>query len=117
MGRKPAPTTGELEEIREQLRAEIREARGTLKDLQAAVKVARETAPQLVTEILHEEVKRQLAELQATTARAMDDSVKRVMAKFDELHRLLTGQDHASRRAGTEPLPSAIADYVKRTQR
>lgn len=103
-------TVEQLDEVREQLRAEIREGRETLKDLHAAIKEARQVAPKLVTDILMAEVSRQLEALSEHTTKAMDDNVARVIAKFDELFRTITGQDHASRRAGNPSIPDLIAE-------
>ena len=114
MAQRTQPTAEQMEQVRDQLRAEVREARGTLKDLRAAIKEAREIGPELVRGILTAEVARQLDGLGEHTKKAMDDSTSRVIAKFDELFRVITGQDHASRRAGKTSIPDAIAAYVER---
>jgi DNA anti-recombination protein RmuC len=113
---KTSPTTEQLEQVRDQLRAEIREGRETLKDLHAAIKEARDVAPRLITDILTAEVTRQLEELGEQTKKAMDDSVARVIAKFDELFRVITGQDHATRRAGKPSIPGLIAERFTETE-
>ncbi|MFJ6841401.1 hypothetical protein ACIQRE_01890 [Streptomyces griseoluteus] len=114
MPSRKTPTAGDLEKTREQLRAEIREARETLKDLHAATKNARQLAPALVTSVLQAEVERQLGLLGEHTERAMDESVKRVVAKFDELYAVMTGQDHATRRSGQMSIPDLLAERAKR---
>ncbi|MFJ4551051.1 hypothetical protein ACIP4X_17795 [Streptomyces sp. NPDC088817] len=111
---KNQPTPEDLEQVRDQLRAEIREARETLKDLRAAVKDARAVAPQIVTELLTAEVAKQLETLGEHTKKAMDDSAARVIEQFDELFKVITGQDHASRRAGKPSIPDLIQNYEGR---
>ncbi|MHC3474654.1 DASH complex subunit DAD2 [Streptomyces sp. 7R007] len=113
MAPKSQPTAEQLEQLRDQLRAEIREGRETLKDLHAAIKEARALAPQLVGAMLTEEVSKQLEVLSERTEKAMDHSVARVIAKFDELFRVITGQDHASRRAGKPSIPELIEDHAR----
>ncbi|MGW3152726.1 hypothetical protein [Streptomyces sp. NPDC001089] len=113
---KAQPTVEQLEQARDQLRAEIREGRETLKDLHAAIRTAREIAPKLVTDVLTAEVSRQLEGLGEQTKKAMDDSVKRVIAKFDELFRVITGQDHASRRAGKPSIPELVAKHFPESE-
>ncbi|WP_329214912.1 Atg14 domain-containing protein [Streptomyces sp. NBC_01485] len=106
---KKEPTTQDLEHVRDELRAEIREGRETLKDLQAAIKEARAVAPRIVTDLLTAEVAKQLEKLSDHTKKAMDDSAARVIAKFDELFRVITGQDPESRRAGKASIPELLA--------
>ncbi|WP_329214906.1 hypothetical protein OG352_05490 [Streptomyces sp. NBC_01485] len=110
MPAKTQPSTEQLEQARDQLRAAIREGRETLKDLRAAIKEAREVAPRLVTDILTAEVTRQIEVLGVHTKKAMDDSAARVIRKFDDLFRAITGQDHATRHAGRPSIPELIAD-------
>ncbi|MEV7871473.1 hypothetical protein AB0P17_36480 [Streptomyces sp. NPDC088124] len=105
---KKQPTTEQLEQIRDQLREEIREARGTLKDLRAEIRTARRLLPELAAERISSEVATQLARLGDATTTAMEAAVNRVNAKFDELYDIITGQDHASRRAGEPSIPDLI---------
>lgn len=95
----------DLQQIRDQLREEIREARGTLKDLRYEIKTARELVPLLTDELFTAEVKKQVDDLTKVTEKAMQDSVERVTKTFDDLAALLMGQDRASHRKGMVPIP------------
>ncbi|MCQ9178576.1 hypothetical protein KMT30_05935 [Streptomyces sp. IBSBF 2953] len=116
MSQKREPTVEDLVQVRDQLRAEIREGRETLKDLRGAIKEARGVAPRIVTDLLTAEVTTQLKVLSDHTKRAMDDSVARVIAKFDDLFRAITGQDHTARRAGKPSIPDLIAQRSAETK-
>lgn len=104
----PEPTTEDLQQLRDQLRTEIREARETLKDLRYEIKTARELVPLLTDELFETEVAKQLKALGEETEKAMDRSVDRVTAKFDQLYDILTGQDRQSRRAGKPTVPELL---------
>ena len=73
------PGVEELEQTRDQLRAEIREARETLKDLRYEIKTARELVPLLTYELFTAEVKKQVAELSRVTEKAMDEHDRRLI--------------------------------------
>jgi hypothetical protein len=102
------PTTAELEQLRDQLRAEIREARGTLKDLRHEIKTARELIPLLTDELFAAEVKKQVDRLGKVTDEAMRRSVERVTKTFDTLGELLMGEDRTSRRKGKPSIPELL---------
>ncbi|MEV0441840.1 hypothetical protein AB0I84_06015 [Streptomyces spectabilis] len=102
------PTAEDLTQIRDQLRAEIREARETLKDLRREIKDARTLIPLLTDELFKAEVKKQVDALGTSTVTAMDAAVERVNAKFDGLYDLLTGQDRHSRRKGRPSIPELL---------
>lgn len=87
----------ELEAVRDQVRAEIREAREVLKDIRAEIKEARTLIPLLTDELFEVEVRKQIAELGRATEKAMDASVERVIAKFDKLSKILMGEEHSQR--------------------
>lgn len=99
------PSVDDLQQTRDELRAEISEARGTLKDLRREIKTARELVPLLTDELFTAEVKKQVDALTKVTEKAMRDSVERVTKTFDDLAALLMGEDRASRRQGKVPLP------------
>ncbi|MEU9349047.1 hypothetical protein AB0D74_48405 [Streptomyces sp. NPDC048278] len=99
------PSIEDLTRIRDELREEIREAHGALKDLRREVKDARELVPLLVDELFMAEVKKQVDQLGTATKEAMDAATKRVFDKFDELGQYVMGEDRASRRKGKVPLP------------
>ncbi|MFJ2178923.1 hypothetical protein ACIOHE_39275 [Streptomyces sp. NPDC087851] len=105
---KKQPTTEQLAETRDQLRAEIREARETLKDLRTEIKTARGLVPDLTAERISAEVQTQLARLADATTTAMDTAVDRINRQFDGLYDTLMGQDRASRRAGEPSIPDLI---------
>ncbi|MFI6337818.1 hypothetical protein [Streptomyces sp. NPDC050535] len=105
------PTAEQLQELRDQLRAEIREAHGTLKDLRAEIKTARELVPLLTDEAFSAEVAKQLGQLEEVTKDAMDTSVARVTATFDQLRDVLLGQDRQSRRRGRTPIPDLLRGH------
>lgn len=108
MAAKNPPQDEQLEQLRDQVRAEIREARETLKDLRREIKDARTLVPLLTDELFEAEVKKRVDELGRVTEKAMEDSVARVIAKFDVLYDTLTGQDRQSRRAGKPSIPELL---------
>ncbi|MGW4107022.1 hypothetical protein [Streptomyces sp. NPDC004976] len=102
------PTTEELQQLRDELRAEIREAHGTLKDLRTEIKTARELVPLLTDELFTAEVKKQLDQLTEATGEAMEQAVAKVTRSFDDLAATLMGEDRRSRRKGAVPLPMLL---------
>lgn len=95
----------DLQQTRDQLREEIREARGILKDLRREIKDARELVPLLAEELFRTEVKKQVDQLTKVTDDAMRRSVEKITKSFGELAATLMGEDRASRRQGKVPLP------------
>lgn len=95
----------DLQELREQLRAEIREARETLKDLRREIRDARTLVPLLTDELFEAEVQKQVDALAKVNEDAMRRSVEKITSAFDELAATLMGEDRASRRRGRVPLP------------
>lgn len=112
--KKTPPSADDLQQLRDELRAEIREARETLKDLRHEIRDARVLFPLLTDELFAAEVKRQVDALSTTTAKAMDESTARVIATFDTLRDLLLGQDRQSLRAGKASIPDllGVADQL-----
>lgn len=98
----------DLQQIRAELREEIREAHGTLKDLRHEIKTARELVPLLTDELFTAEVKKQVDALTKVTDKAMRSSVERVTKTFDELRDVLMGQDRTSQRRGRVPIPDLL---------
>lgn len=105
---KTPPTTEQLEQVRDQLRTEIREARETLSDLRREIKDARTLVPLLTDELFQAEVRKRVDELARVTEKAMEESVARVVKRFDELADILTGQDRKTRRAGKPSVPALV---------
>ncbi|KPC86270.1 hypothetical protein ADL35_12365 [Streptomyces sp. NRRL WC-3753] len=101
-----------LEQTRDELREEIREAHGVLKDLRHEIKTARELVPLLTDEAFGAEVTKQVGELEAATKQAMDTAVDGIFKSFDELRAMLMGEDRASRRKGRTPIPEALRAYL-----
>jgi uncharacterized membrane protein len=95
----------DLQHIRAQLREEIREAHGILKDLRREIKEARELIPLRTDELFTAEVKKQVDQLSKVTDEAMRRSVETVTKSFDDLAATFMGEDRASRRKGKVPLP------------
>ncbi|NUS29797.1 MAG: hypothetical protein HOV92_37040 [Streptomyces sp.] len=98
---------GDLHKTRDQLREEIREARGALKDLRYEIKTARELAETTrglaaelaetqVRDLLEAEVTRQVTALGDQTQQQMSKSVAKVIAEFDKLRDLLLGNGHVA---------------------
>lgn len=108
MAAKNPPQDEQWEQLRDELRSEIREARETLKDLRRETRDARTLIPLLTDELFTAEVKKHVDQLGRATEKAMDSSVARVMKKFDDLFDLLTGQDRQSRRAGKASVPELL---------
>lgn len=109
----------DLQQIRDQLREEIREARGLLKDLRYEIKTARELVPLLTDDLFTTEVKKQVDALTKVTDKAMRDSVERVTKTFDELGAMLMGKDKASVRKGKPSIPELLKHpaVIARVQR
>ncbi|WP_405994981.1 hypothetical protein [Streptomyces sp. NBC_00986] len=115
------PGTEELRQIRDQLQEEIREARGTLKDLRYEIKTARDltaTTHQLVTELaetqvrdlLAAEVTRQVTALGEETGKQMSKSTAKVIAEFDRLRDLLLGREHVADGREERSIPELLQD-------
>ena len=115
--------TEDLQQLLGQLRAEISEARGTLKDLRYEIKAARElttTTRQLVTELaetqvrglLADEVTRQVTALGKEIEKQMRESVAKVIAEFDTLRDLLLGREHVAASREDRSIPELLEDPV-----
>lgn len=116
------PTTAEdLAAINEQLIAQIREARGTLKDLRNEIKTAREAiaatrsgaaelAKTHVRPLLEAEVVRQVDALREETSGQMRKSVAKVIAEFDTLRDLLLGNKRPADRQDEHSIPELLQD-------
>ncbi len=102
------PTTEDLQRLHEQLREEIREAHGVLGDLRREIREARELVPLLTDDLFTAEVKKQLDQLAEATGEAMDRNVAKVIKSFEDLAATLMGEDRASRRKGTVPIPDLL---------
>lgn len=107
-----ARRVADLEQTRDELREELREARGVLKDLRREIRIARALVPLLTDEAFAAEVTKQVGQLEAATKQAQDAAVQRILKSFDELHATLMGEDKASRRKGRTPIPEALRAYV-----
>lgn len=118
------PTTAEdLTAVREQLREEISEARGTLKDLRHEIRTARgliDATREFVTRLVQEDVKAvleaevatQVALLGKTTEEAMSKSVDKVNKEFDHLADLLMGRERATEDREKRSIPELLEDPV-----
>lgn len=115
------PATDDLATVRDQLRAEISDARGTLKDLRHEIKTAREliaSTREFVTRLVQEDVKArleaevttQVALLGKTTDEAMRKSVEKVNAEFDHLADLLMGRERATADREKRSIPELLQD-------
>lgn len=102
------PSTEDLQKTLDELRAEIREAHGVLKDLRGEIRTARELVPLLTDELFAAEVKKQVDALGTATDKAMDAAVEGVFAKFDKLHAHLLGEDKQRRRKGKPSVPDLL---------
>lgn len=108
MPKPTVPAADDLARVRDELRAEIREARETLKDLRAEIRDARTLIPLLTDEAFTAEVKRNVRALERQTRRAMDEATSRVISEFDKLRDVLTGQTNRERRTGKPSIPDLI---------
>jgi hypothetical protein len=111
----------DLQQTRDQLREEIREARGTLKDLRYEIKTARdlvqatqgltaELAETHVRDLLAAEVTRQVTALGEETGRQMRKSTAKVIAEFDKLRDLLLGNDRTADGREDRSIPELLQD-------
>lgn len=117
------PTTEDLAAAREQLRHEISEARGTLKDLRHEIKAAREvieatrtTAAELaethVRPLLEAEVGRQVDALGRVNEQTMRKSVEKVISEFDKIRDLLLGNKAVADGREEHSIPELLQDPV-----
>ncbi|WP_171110608.1 MULTISPECIES: hypothetical protein [unclassified Streptomyces] len=115
------PATDDLAQIRDQLREEIREARGTLKDLRYEIKTARElieSTHDLATQLCREKVEAAMkAEVTAAidavrkaTSEQMRTSTAKVIAEFDKLRDLLLGHDRVADGREERSIPELLQD-------
>lgn len=113
---RAVPTDDHLEQVRDQLRAEIREGREMLADLRREMKAARTLVPLLTDELFDAEVRKHVEALGEETQKAMGESVSRVVKTFDDLTAMLMGTARQSVRAGHLPLP-VLAEYYAQLPR
>ncbi|HKX69895.1 MAG TPA: hypothetical protein VJM75_01650 [Acidimicrobiales bacterium] len=117
------PTTDDLNKTREQLRAELREARGTIKDLRHEIREARQLAEatrELVTRlaqtevlaVVEAEVTKQVGILGEKTSEAMRQSVDKVNSEFDKLRDLLLGNERVADGREERSIPELLQDPV-----
>jgi phage shock protein A len=100
-------STEDLAQLREQLREEISEARGTLKDLRREIKTARELvtaakdlaatlADDTVRAAIEAEVTKQIETLGKVTEQQMEKSCAKVISEFDKFRDLLLGNERTA---------------------
>lgn len=115
------PPTEDPQKTREQLGAEIREGRETLKDLRHEIKTARElmeATRQFVTRLAQEEVKavveaevtKQVTALREETNEVMRKSTAKVIAEFDKLRDLLLGHERVADGREDRSIPELLQD-------
>jgi hypothetical protein len=96
----------------EDAREVIREAHGATRDLRQLIAETRRMIASEVEATLKKQlvtsVKESMEQVGAATKDAMDEAVRRVNAKFDELEAILTGSDPKSRRQGKPSLEELI---------
>uniref|UniRef100_A0AAU2A2C4 Uncharacterized protein n=1 Tax=Streptomyces sp. NBC_00093 TaxID=2975649 RepID=A0AAU2A2C4_9ACTN len=114
-------TAGDLAAINEQLLAQIREARGTLKDLRHEIKAGRETVQAIRTEaarlaethvrpLLEAEVARQVDDLGKVTEQQMTKSAQKVIDEFDGLRDVLLGDERVADGREERSIPELLQD-------
>ncbi|WP_055525303.1 hypothetical protein [Streptomyces graminilatus] len=124
------PATEDLAAVRQQLREEISEARGALKDLHREIRAAREAAETVrtvaaelaethVRPLLEAEVVRQVDLLREETSGQMRKSVAKVIAEFDTLRDLLLGVQRPADSREERSIPELLQDpaILARAQR
>jgi Mg2+ and Co2+ transporter CorA len=115
------PTTDELQHLRDQLRAEVSEARGTLKDLHREIREARTLvaasrdliatlARDRVQAIIEAEVTEQVEALGKVTEQQMRKSSSKVIAEFDKLRDLLLGHERVADGREERSIPELLQD-------
>lgn len=115
------PSTEDLTAIRDQLREEVREAHGTLKDLRREIREARElvaSTQSLATTLAAGHVKaaieaavtEQLATLGEAAEGQMRKSAEKVIAEFDKLRDLLLGNERAPDAREQRSIPELLQD-------
>ncbi|MFM9589715.1 hypothetical protein ACKI1J_15680 [Streptomyces scabiei] len=115
------PTVEDLQQAREQLREEISEARGTLKDLRHEIKEARQLvasaqglaatlAETTVRPAIEAEVTAQVEALGEVTRTQMEKAATRVIAEFDKLRDILLGNERAADEPGKRSIPELLHD-------
>ncbi len=100
--------TPDLGREAEALRELVREANGTIKDLRAATKEAREAGPAIVKEYLEKAVADGLAEYGETIQKAMAAAVAKVNAEFDKLSDILMGRTADDKAQDKKSIPELV---------
>ena len=124
------PAAEDLAQLREQLRAEVSEARGTLKDLHREIREARTLvasgrdliatlARAEVQAVVNAEVTEQVEALGKVTEQQMRKSASKVIAEFDKLRDLLLGYEHVADGREERSIPELLQDpaILARAQR
>lgn len=124
------PTTEELAQLRDQLRAEVSEARGTLKDLHREVREARQViagakdlvaslAKDAVIDAIQTAVTEQMATLTKVTEQQMRKSCQQVIDEFDKLRDILLGHQRVADGLEERSIPELLQDpaVLARVQR
>lgn len=110
-------------EREEELRELIREANGTMKDLKAVIKMARETIDELTVlvhvesrrkmdECINEVVEEKIDELSKATSNAIKESEQMIFDRFDALKNVMLGEDKESIKKG-EPSLMEYAELMR----
>jgi len=111
------PTTAE--EIQE-LKAATREAHEAIRDLNYAVKRAREVQAELSNEVdkaltdgIGKQVQEGLDAYKASLEQAIDTATESIYSRFDAIGDMLLGEDKASKRAGKPSIPELVKQKVQ----
>lgn len=114
-------TAEDLTRLREQLREEISEARGTLKDLRHEIREARRLitdardlaatiAETTVRAAIEDEVTKQVEALGRVTEQQMEKAATKVIAEFDKLRDILLGNERADGEHEKRSIPELLHD-------
>lgn len=113
--------TERLAQVRDQVQAEIREARGTLKDLHHEIREARQLiaaardliptlAADQVTAVVKAEVTKQVDALGKVTEEQMRKPTDKVISEFDRLRDLLLGEERVADGREGKSIPELLQD-------
>ncbi len=105
--------TPDLGQQAEALRELVREANGTIKDLRAATKEAREAGLAAVKDYLDAAVAEGLRDYNGTIKVAMGDAVAKVTAEFDALSNLLMGRTAEDKQEGKASIPELVHELTR----
>jgi hypothetical protein len=96
----------------QRLKERIREANEATADLNSVLKQVKDYAPQLVRDLLEEEVVREVGKMQEVIGVKIDESSDAVLRRFDTLAAILLGETKGRREKYHLSIPELVESIV-----